>query len=94
MDGIFLGLAGLLLGISLGLRPWEIPRSNPAIPLKTPFIPPLIIVLTHSVYATENRLTMVSLMGKTINNTTPVTCPQHVVFCNDIDLGSKLAKST
>ena len=30
MDGDFLGLAGLLLGISLGLCPLEIPRSSPA----------------------------------------------------------------
>ena len=28
MDGVFLGLAGLLLGISLGLRPREIPWSS------------------------------------------------------------------
>ena len=32
MDGVFLGLVGLLLGISLGPRPWEIPRSSPATP--------------------------------------------------------------
>ena len=37
MDGVFLGLAGLLLRISLGLRPW----SSPARPRITPSIPPL-----------------------------------------------------
>ena len=48
-DGVFLGLAGLLLGISLGLRPWEIPPSSPACPRKTPSFPPLLLRLTHSV---------------------------------------------
>ena len=42
------GLAGLLLWISLGLRPREIPRSSPASPRKTPSIPPLLLGLTHS----------------------------------------------
>ena len=45
MDGVFLGLAGLLLGISLELRPWEIPRCSPASPWKTP---PLLLGLTQS----------------------------------------------
>ena len=49
MDGVLLGLAGLLLGISLGLRPWEIPWSSRASPRKTPFIPPLLLGLTHDV---------------------------------------------
>jgi len=49
MDGVFLGLAGLLLGISLGLRPREIPRSSPASPRKTPSFPPLLLRLTHSI---------------------------------------------
>ena len=48
MDKAFLGLAGLLLGISLGLRPREIPRSRPASPPETLFIPPLLLGLTHS----------------------------------------------
>ena len=48
MDGVFLGLAGLLLGISLGLCPQEIPRSSPASPWKTPSIHPLLLGLTHS----------------------------------------------
>ena len=43
----FLGLAGLLLGISLGLRPREIPRSSSASPWKSPSIPPLLLGLTH-----------------------------------------------
>ena len=47
MDGVFLGLAGLLLGISLGLRPWEIPHSSPASPWKIMSIPPLLLVLTQ-----------------------------------------------
>ena len=46
-DRVFLGLAGLLLGISLGLRPQEIPRSSPASPRKTlPFLP-LLLRLTQ-----------------------------------------------
>ena len=48
MDGVFLRLAGLLLGISLGLRPREIPRSIPASPQKTPSIPHLLLGLTQS----------------------------------------------
>ena len=47
-DGVFLGLAGLLLGNSLGLRPLEIPRSSPASPQKTPSIPSLLLGLTYS----------------------------------------------
>ena len=48
MDGVFLGLAGRLLGISLGLCPQEISQSSPASPGKTPSIPPLLLGLTHS----------------------------------------------
>ena len=47
MDGVFLGLAGLLIGISLGLRPREITQSSPAGPQKTPSIPPLLLGLTQ-----------------------------------------------
>ena len=47
MDRVFLGLAGLLLGISPGLCPREIPRSSPASPQKTLSIPPLLLGLTH-----------------------------------------------
>ena len=47
MDGVFLGLAGLLLGNSLRLRPREIPRSRTASPCKTPSIPPLLLGLTQ-----------------------------------------------
>ena len=46
MDGVFLGLAGLLLGIFLGFCSLEIPWSRPASPRKTPSIPPLLLVLT------------------------------------------------
>ena len=35
-DRVFLRLAGLLLGISLGLRPREIPQSSPSSPRTTP----------------------------------------------------------
>ena len=48
MDGVFLGLAGLFLGISLGLRPQEIPWGSLASPWKTPSVPPLLLGLTHS----------------------------------------------
>ena len=48
MDRVFLGLAGLLLGIYLGLCPQEIPLSSPASPRKTPSIPPLLLGLTQS----------------------------------------------
>ena len=47
MDGVFLGLAGLLLKISLGLCPREILQSSPASPYKTQFIPPLLLGLTQ-----------------------------------------------
>ena len=46
--GFFLGLAGLLLEISLGLHLREIPRSSPASPRITPSIPPLLLGLTKS----------------------------------------------
>ena len=46
-DRVFLGLAGLLLGISLGLRPREIPRSSLASPRKTPSFRPLLLRLTQ-----------------------------------------------
>ena len=49
MDGVVLRLAGLLLGISLGLLPREIPRSSPASPRKTTSIPPLLLGLSQSV---------------------------------------------
>ena len=48
IDGVFLGLAGLLLGISLGLCAQEISPSSPASPWKTPLIPPLLLGLTQS----------------------------------------------
>ena len=46
-DRVFLGLAGLLLRISIGLRPREIPRSSPASPRKTPSFPPRLLRLTQ-----------------------------------------------
>ena len=48
MDGVFLRLAGLLLRISLGLCPREIPWSSPTDPQKTLSIPPLLLGLTNS----------------------------------------------
>ena len=56
-DGVFLGLAGLLLGISLGLRPQEIPRSSPTSPRKTPSFPPLLLRLTQSCWNSVHVLT-------------------------------------
>ena len=47
MDGVFLGLAGLLPGISLGLCRREILRSSPASLWKTQSIPPLLLGLTR-----------------------------------------------
>ena len=55
-DGVFLGLAGLLLGISLRLCPWEIPRSSPAIPWKTPSFPPILLrLLQYTKYPSSTR---------------------------------------
>ena len=45
---VFLGLAGLLLGISLRLCHREIPWSSPASAWKTLSFPPLLLRLTHS----------------------------------------------
>ena len=53
-DGVFIGLAGLLLGISPGLRPREIPRSSPASPRKTPSFLPLLLRLTQYVGPTNS----------------------------------------
>ena len=47
MYRVFLGLAGLLLGISLRLLPQEIPRSSPDSPRKTLSISPLLLGLTQ-----------------------------------------------
>ena len=46
-DGVFLGLAGLLIGISLWLHAREIPWSSPASPWKTLSFPPLLLRLTQ-----------------------------------------------
>ena len=46
-DRVFLGLAGLLLGISLWLCPRKIPCSSPASHWKTPSFPPLLLRLTQ-----------------------------------------------
>ena len=46
-DRVFLGLAGLLLRISLRLCPREIPRSSSASPQTTPSFSPLLLRLTQ-----------------------------------------------
>ena len=55
MDGVFLELAGRLLGISLGLRPREILRSSPASPRNLPSIPPLLLGLTQYHYSARPK---------------------------------------
>ena len=45
-DRVFLILPGLLLRISLGLRPREIPRSSPASPWKNPSFRPLLLPIS------------------------------------------------
>ena len=55
MDRVFLGLAGRLLEISLGLRPLEVPRRSPASPWKTPSIPPLLLGLTNAQTAAQHQ---------------------------------------
>ena len=47
-DGVFLGLAGLVLGISLGPCPQKIPRSSPASPRKALPFHLLLIRLTQN----------------------------------------------
>ena len=47
-DRIILGLAWLLLGISLGLRPREISQRSLASLWKTPSVPLLLMRLIHS----------------------------------------------
>ena len=44
-DCVFLWLAGLPLGISLGLRPREIPWGSPVSPWKTQSLPPLFLTI-------------------------------------------------
>ena len=57
MDRVFLGLAGLLLGISQGRSPWEIPKSSPASPRKTLSIPPFLLGLTQSLIQQQGQTT-------------------------------------
>ena len=47
-DRVFLRLAGLILRISFGLCPQEIPWSSPTSPQKTRSVPPLLLCLTQS----------------------------------------------
>ena len=47
-DKVFLGVAVLLLGISLRLHPWEIPQSSPASLWKTQSFCLLLLRGTHS----------------------------------------------
>ena len=55
-DGVFLGLAELLLRISLRLRPREIPRSSTASPRKTPSFPPILLRLPIPVLGTKQTI--------------------------------------
>ena len=55
-DRVFLGLAGLLLEISLGLRPREIPRSSPASQLPSPSFPPLLLRLTQNTPSSDGSV--------------------------------------
>ena len=64
MDGAFLLLAGLLLGISIWLRPREIPQSSPASPQKTPSIPPLLLGLTQSALGAIGSIAFPSIQNK------------------------------
>ena len=57
--GFSLGWQAMLLGISLGLRPQEIPRSSPASPRKTPPIPPLLLRLTQYKWKRETYLVQI-----------------------------------
>ena len=71
MDAVFLGLAGmrLLLGISLGLRPREIPRSSPASRRKTPSIPPLLLGLTQAInLRLSHHLTLIETILQLLQN--------------------------
>ena len=68
MDGVFLGLAGLLLGISLGLLPREISGSSPASPRKTPSIPPLLLGLTQYAQLFQPTATVATYWGASTDN--------------------------
>jgi hypothetical protein len=57
MFEVFLWMAGLLFGISLGFRSWEILQSSPASPRKTPSIAPLLLGLTQYAQATLSAVT-------------------------------------
>ena len=54
MDRVSPGPAGLLLRISLGLCPREIPWSSPVGPRKTLSNPPLLFGLTQSNYCSAS----------------------------------------
>ena len=56
MDRVFFWLAGLLLVISFGIWPMEIPRRGPANPWKTPSFPTLVLGLTQSFSEIMNML--------------------------------------
>ena len=66
-DGDFLRLSGLLLGISLGIRPREIPRSSPASPWKTPSFPPLLLRSTQ--YINSYQFTAIHKLLINLHNT-------------------------
>ena len=61
--GAFLGLAELLLVISLGLCPREIPRSSPDSSQKTQSFPTLLLRLTQSLQTKIPIIDRPSLAG-------------------------------
>ena len=84
IDGGFLGLAGLFLGISLGLRHREIPRSSPASPWKTPSIPPLLLGLTHSWFTLTVRLEPRKHRCKEVELPNQPTMVHYIILNNGI----------
>ena len=75
MDGVFLGLARLLLGISLRRCPRKISQSSPASPRKTLSIPTILLGLTHyrehPILALRNTLQNMASMECTVKYCPP-----------------------
>ena len=67
-DRVFLGLAWLLLRISLGLCPREISRSSHASPWKTPSFPPLLLSLTQPMHLRESNTNLSMHFRKAITD--------------------------
>ena len=60
-DGVFLGMAGLLLGIYFGLRPREILQSSTASPQRTLSVLPLLLGLTQPFLPQPNHIRALSM---------------------------------